>query len=66
VKKSNFVAFLKPKLNLIMNILILGSGGREHAIAWIISKSSLVKQIFVAPGNAGTDQLGNKYRYRYN
>jgi phosphoribosylamine--glycine ligase len=59
VKKSNFVAFLKPKLNLIMNILILGSGGREHAIAWIISKSSLVKQIFVAPGNAGTDQVGN-------
>lgn len=37
-----------------MNILILGSGGREHAIAWKLRQSSRVKSIFVAPGNAGT------------
>jgi len=37
-----------------MNILILGSGGREHAIAWKLKQSKKVKKIFVAPGNAGT------------
>ena len=37
-----------------MNILILGSGGREHALAWKIHQSDKVKQLYVAPGNAGT------------
>lgn len=41
-----------------MNILILGSGGREHAIAWKVAQSSRVKNIFVAPGNAGTRNVG--------
>ncbi|GAK88242.1 phosphoribosylamine-glycine ligase [Nonlabens ulvanivorans] len=40
-----------------MNVLILGSGGREHAFAYSISKSSLLSQLFVAPGNAGTAQI---------
>jgi phosphoribosylamine--glycine ligase len=40
-----------------MNILILGSGGREHAFAWKIAQSPLCNQLFVAPGNAGTAQL---------
>jgi phosphoribosylamine---glycine ligase len=39
-----------------MNILILGSGGREHAIAWKVSQSPLCTQLFVAPGNAGSAQ----------
>lgn len=39
-----------------MNILVVGSGGREHAIAWKVSQSSRADQVFVAPGNAGTDQ----------
>jgi len=39
-----------------MNILIIGQGGREHALAWKIAQSSRVKQVFVAPGNAGTAQ----------
>ncbi|MBS1505266.1 MAG: phosphoribosylamine--glycine ligase [Bacteroidetes bacterium] len=37
-----------------MNILIIGSGGREHALAWKIKQSPLCKNLFVAPGNAGT------------
>jgi len=40
-----------------MNVLILGSGGREHAFAHSISQSSLLSKLFVAPGNAGTAQL---------
>ncbi len=41
-----------------MNILILGSGGREHTIAYKISQSKLLNTLFIAPGNAGTRQLG--------
>jgi phosphoribosylamine--glycine ligase len=41
-----------------MNILILGSGGREHAMAWKISKSHHCNQLFIAPGNAGTQEFG--------
>ncbi|WP_017732010.1 phosphoribosylamine--glycine ligase [Nafulsella turpanensis] len=37
-----------------MNILIIGSGGREHTLAWKISQSALCNQLYVAPGNAGT------------
>ena len=42
-----------------MNILVLGSGGREHAISWKISQSDLCKNLFIAPGNAGTDLVGS-------
>ena len=41
-----------------MNILIIGSGGREHALAWKIKQSEKVKNLFFAPGNAGTAELG--------
>ena len=41
-----------------MNILLLGSGGREHAIAWKIAQSPKVDQLFIAPGNAGTALVG--------
>ncbi|MFM8711010.1 MAG: phosphoribosylamine--glycine ligase, partial [Sphingomonadales bacterium] len=41
-----------------MRILLLGSGGREHALAWKISQSPLCTQLFIAPGNAGTLSLG--------
>ncbi|MBP6701697.1 MAG: phosphoribosylamine--glycine ligase, partial [Halioglobus sp.] len=37
-----------------MNVLIIGSGGREHALAWKVAQSPLVETVFVAPGNAGT------------
>ncbi len=41
-----------------MNILLLGSGGREHAIAWKIAQSPRVEKLFIAPGNAGTALVG--------
>ncbi len=41
-----------------MNVLILGSGGREHTLAWKIAQSPLLKQLFIAPGNAGTATIG--------
>ena len=37
-----------------MNVLVIGSGGRAHAIAWKLAQSSLVETVYVAPGNAGT------------
>ncbi len=41
-----------------MNILLLGSGGREHALAWKISQSAKTDKLFIAPGNAGTASVG--------
>jgi phosphoribosylamine--glycine ligase len=41
-----------------MNILILGSGGREHALAWKIAQSPKVNTLYIAPGNAGTQETG--------
>jgi phosphoribosylamine--glycine ligase len=41
-----------------MNVLLLGSGGREHALAWKISQSSILDSLYIAPGNAGTKQYG--------
>lgn len=40
-----------------MNILLIGGGGREHAMAWKLRQSPLCNELFVAPGNAGTEQL---------
>ncbi len=40
-----------------MNVLLLGSGGREHAMAWKLSQSSLLSTLYVAPGNAGTEKI---------
>lgn len=41
-----------------MNILLIGSGGREHALAWKINQSALCETLFIAPGNGGTHDLG--------
>jgi phosphoribosylamine---glycine ligase len=47
-----------------MNILLLGSGGREHAFAWKINQSKLCTKLFIAPGNAGTLQVGENIEVR--
>ncbi|MEI7500068.1 MAG: phosphoribosylamine--glycine ligase [Bacteroidota bacterium] len=41
-----------------MNILLIGSGGREHALAWKLTQSPLLTNLFIAPGNAGTARVG--------
>ena len=41
-----------------MNILLLGSGGRENALAWKIKQSPKVNKLYIAPGNAGTASIG--------
>lgn len=41
-----------------MHILIIGGGGREHALAWKISQSKLTEKLYIAPGNAGTQSVG--------
>ena len=41
-----------------MKILLLGSGGREHALAWKIAQSPKCSKLYIAPGNAGTSEIG--------
>jgi len=41
-----------------MKILLIGSGGREHALAWKIAQSTLCSSLYIAPGNPGTSNLG--------
>ena len=41
-----------------MKILLLGSGGREHALAWKIAQSPKIEKLYIAPGNAGTSNAG--------
>ncbi len=45
-----------------MNILVLGSGGREHALAWALHKSPQCEELFVAPGNGGTAQIATNIK----
>ena len=47
-----------------MKILLLGSGGREHALAWKIAQSSKCDQLFIAPGNAGTSACGENIQMK--
>ena len=49
-----------------MNILVLGSGGREHAISWKISQSERCSNLYIAPGNAGTGLVGNNLSVNIN
>ena len=49
-----------------MKILLLGSGGREHALAWKISQSSQLEKLFVAPGNAGTSEIAENVALEIN
>ena len=45
-----------------MNVLLIGQGGREHALAWKIRQSPLLGELYIAPGNAGMDELGKRVK----
>ena len=44
--------------NKSLRVLVIGSGGRENAIAWKVSKSQMLRQLYILPGNPGTAKLG--------
>jgi phosphoribosylamine---glycine ligase len=54
--KDNILILQSSPLYYLTNVLIVGSGGREHALGWKLSQSHHIKKIFFAPGNAGTSQ----------
>lgn len=62
VDMQGAMAILAPdsdiQIGFFMNILLLGGGGREHALAWKIAQSPLCEKLFIAPGNAGTAAVG--------
>ena len=47
-----------------MNILVIGSGGREHALCWKIKQSAKVKRLYCAPGNGGIAQMAECVDHR--
>ena len=49
-----------------MNILLIGSGGREHALAWKIARSKKLSRLFIVPGNAGTAEVGENVEIEVN
>jgi phosphoribosylamine--glycine ligase/phosphoribosylformylglycinamidine cyclo-ligase len=55
---SQITAFPAPASNL--HLLLLGAGGREHALAYKLARSNRVAKVFVAPGNGGTAVMGGK------
>jgi phosphoribosylamine--glycine ligase len=58
-----FVPIFAITISLNMNILLLGSGGREHALSWKLSQSDQCSKLFIAPGNAGTAQCGTNLSF---
>jgi hypothetical protein len=49
--------YLLPPLQMSLRILLIGNGGREHALAWKLSHSPTVERVFVCPGNGGIHNL---------
>ena len=47
-----------------MNLAIIGSGGREHAICYKLKQSSIVKKLICIPGNAGTEEVAENIRFK--
>ena len=50
--------------NKLENILIIGNGGRENSLAWAIQKNELVKNVYLIPGNAGSERINKCERIK--
>ncbi len=50
--------------NRLENVLIIGNGGRENSLAWVIQKNELVKKVYLSPGNAGSDRINKCERIK--
>ena len=48
----------------LQNILIIGNGGRENSLAWAIQKNEIVKQVYLIPGNAGSERINKCERLK--
>ena len=48
------------------NIVIIGNGGRENSLAWVIQKNDLVKKVYLIPGNAGSERINKCERLEIN
>ena len=59
----SILIFSYKKKGLILNILVLGSGAREHAICWAIKKSPKCKNIFCIPGNSGISKVAKCFDF---
>ena len=57
--KYSFVHFYSSSRFEMAKVLLIGGGGREHALSWKLLKFNTVSHVFVAPGNAGTDNQTN-------
>ena len=58
-----FARFVKKTMKKL-NVLLLGGGGREHAIAWKLAQSEQMNNLYIAPGNGGTSQVGTNRQHR--
>lgn len=63
IRKSLIPIAIGTTTKPTMRILLLGSGGREHALAWKLSQSHLCESLFISPGNAGTSQYGTNLHF---
>jgi phosphoribosylamine--glycine ligase len=63
---NEFLVYFAMSILQFMNLLIIGSGGREHAFAWKLKQSSQLNELFIAPGNAGTAGLGHNLAIEVN
>ena len=63
IRNSLIPKHIGTAINPTMHILLLGSGGREHAFAWKLSQSPLCESLFIAPGNPGTAQCGTNLSF---
>ena len=57
---------ISKNFNKLENVLIIGNGGRENSLAWVIQKNESVKKVYLIPGNAGSERINKCERIKIN